>query len=71
MVSQQELAQKYQEVLDIGARGQWFEDATKCDVCGSSNVHFTQKLNGVLRTCVPCEEYLKTYRTNRGTRQRS
>jgi len=55
MSKQQELAQKYQHVLDVGANGEWFEDAMKCDVCSSTDVHFTQKLNGVNRTCKVCK----------------
>jgi len=58
MESQQELAQKYQEQVDRLNRNEFFEDAMKCDVCGSSNVHFTQKLNGVGRTCADCESSL-------------
>lgn len=59
MESQQELAQKYQEQLDsvnVNDDGVFFEDATKCDVCGSSNVHFThivkpvEMQNGSFRT---------------------
>ena len=55
MENQRVLAQKYQEVLDIGANGEFFEDAMRCDVCSSADVHFTQKLNGVNRTCKVCK----------------
>lgn len=52
-----ELAQKYQEQLDRVNRHEYFEDAKICDVCGSPNVHFSQRQNGVGRTCLDCRNY--------------
>jgi len=48
-MNQLELQKKYQEKLD--SQNDFFEDASKCDVCGSDEVVFEQRENGVVRIC--------------------
>ena len=56
-----ELQQKYIEQMDsCYADRDYFIDFTKCDVCSSKNLRYSQRQNGIIMTCKDCEAYYKS-----------
>lgn len=64
-MSQVQLSEQYQKQLDSVNNHEFFENANKCGVCGSTHVEFHQRENGVVRTCVDCAEHEQQQRDER------
>ena len=64
-MKQTELAKKYTQEMDrMFSERDYFIDFTKCDVCSSTNLHYSQRQNGVVRNCKDCDEYCKWRKSN-------
>lgn len=53
-MNQNQLQQEYKKQIDIVNDFEFDENVKICDVCGSNDLTFTQKENGILRDCNAC-----------------
>ncbi len=60
--TQIELQKQYKKNIDEHMdNSDYLEDVTRCGTCGSSNVYFTQKQNGIVKDCKNCDKYIERY----------